>query len=173
MAVLRMWHVEDSHGQIMAVAFRLKLLKYFNVCPLRSEAVTRIPLTRRRPAQQLMVAPPSACVLTLHPTPYTLHRKPDTFIPKPYTLHRTPSTLHPTPYTIHPTPHTLHPTPNTLHPTPYASDNSCFRQGSDQPHNMPASMEAYRPGKGPLGRHATKVNFAGACKASNGVHAHL
>ena len=67
----------------------------------------------------------SACLCTLHSTPYTLHPTPYTLhttfftLHTPFTLHPTPYTLHPTPYTLHPTPYTLHPTPCTLHPAPY------------------------------------------------------
>jgi len=33
-----MWHIQDSQGQILAVAFRLKVVDHFKVFPLRSEA---------------------------------------------------------------------------------------------------------------------------------------
>ena len=35
---VRLWHIYDSHGQILALAFRQKSLKPCEVFPLRSEA---------------------------------------------------------------------------------------------------------------------------------------
>ena len=56
-------------------------------------------------------------VLSLHPTPYTLHSSLYTLHPTPYTLHSSLYTLHFTLYTLHSTIYSLHPTPYTLHPT--------------------------------------------------------
>ena len=54
--VERIWHIQDSQGQVLALAFRLKSLKLVKLLPLRSEADL---VKCTRPCKNIV--PPSSC----------------------------------------------------------------------------------------------------------------
>ena len=71
-AVEQMWHMQDSHGQILALALRQKSLQRLKLFPLRSEAAG--PWT---PPQMERLQPGDTTVAEDRSQPYLTARGPD------------------------------------------------------------------------------------------------